>query len=29
MPLRPPRALSATMAYHGDSTLWVRAPGME
>ena len=22
-------ALCEIMAYHGDSTLWVRAPGME
>ncbi len=28
-PLRPPRPLCETMAYHGDSTLWVHAPGME
>ena len=29
MSLRPPCPLCELMAYHGDSTLWVRAPGME
>jgi hypothetical protein len=28
-PLRPLRPLCELMAYHGDSTLWVHAPGME